>query len=186
MRQTTVFVGLGLLLVGLVGCGGSATSDAGATGPLSLSEYSKKIFDFRSRGAALGPKVQEELRASMLGVTPSNPNSLKSGLANAAAVLKKHRPEILDMSTELSTTKPPNDLRTFHAILVEGTQAAIVGLDQMVGSLEKSDLLAFQASVQKMVKKQAELDKKSDTALKKAGYDPEKLESEKKFVKLAK
>lgn len=179
-------VGLGLLLAMLVGCRGSATSDTGTAGPLSLSEYAKKIIDFKSRSAALGTKLQEELRTSMTGVTPSNPNSLKAGFAHAATVLKKHRPELLGMSTELAKMKPPNDLRAFHAILVEGPQAAIVGLDQMIGSLEKSDLLAFQASVQKMVKKYAELDKKSDAALKKAGYDPEKLESEGKFVKLGK
>ena len=191
-KLSTIILALtSLSALALVGCAGTATGEVGsASAPMTLAEYEAKIKDVSNRGEALTRKMQDEgmkaTQDAMKGQNPMDPNAAKAAMPKLAEVMKKFRGDLQKLFDEMNSVTPPAELKEFHEAKAKEAATGLAGIDAMVAAMEKSDPAGVQKAGMDMQDKAMKAKNAANEALKKAGYDPAKLETEKKFVKLTK
>jgi len=152
--------------------------------PLTVAEYEAKIKGGMEKAEAMQIKAQTEGQEAMKGTNPVDAGAMKAALPKMGAVLRKYKPEMDTITTEMVNLNPPAELKEFHALMAKDAQGQMKAMDKLIAAMEKGDMEATQKATLDFGKTVTEAKTKSDAALKKAGYDPDKLASEKKLVKL--
>ncbi|MBA3726447.1 MAG: hypothetical protein H0W86_08340 [Armatimonadetes bacterium] len=167
----------GLAAVSLVGCSGTG-------GTLTVAEYEAKIKSGMEKARAMQVKVQTEGQEATKGTNPTDMAAMKAALPKMGAIMRKYKPEMDAITAEMVNLDPPVELKEFHALKAKDAEAEMKVMDKLIAAMEKGDMEGVQKATMDFTNTMMEAKKKSDEALKKAGYDPEKLDSEKKLVKL--
>lgn len=168
-------VACGLAAVALVGC---------SEPPLTVAQYETKLAEVSTKVDGLRLKISTEGQEATKGVNPADMAAMKAALPKMGAIMRKHKPELDVITADLAKLNPPAELMEFHALMTKDAESEMKAMDKLIAAMEKGNLEGVQKAGMDFANTMMEAKKKSDEALKKAGYDPEKLASEKKLVKL--
>lgn len=185
--STIVLALTSLSALALVGCAGTATGQAGsASAPMTMAEYEAKMGNIESRAMTMAKDMNTKMAESMKGANPMDPAAMKVAMPKMAPIAKQFREGLGKLVDEMKAINPPAELKEFHELQGKQADSELKDADAMIAAMEKGDMTALSKMSMDAAARQAKQQEEIDAALKKAGFDPAKYHTDKKFVKLAK
>lgn len=187
MLNKTLIAALAALAIFAAGCGsgdsttaaatttgGSAASNAPAQGPaLTLDEYNAKMTEISEEGK----KSSEAIAKAFQGGGGGDQMKVAAGAMKDAVKLQD------DTIAKYKALTPPDDLKKFHATLVEQNEKVRTALVDMQQKAEAGDNTAFMNSAKEMSALAESMGTAMMSELKAAGYDEQTFMTSFKLVK---
>lgn len=187
IRSIAIILGVSALI--LNGCGHASVKPDDVEGA-SLHQYETEMRRVMGKGDAIVKKLNSEFEGYFvtygLIVPPKKAAAAQAALKKVGKTWRKGMGDLAALYAEFSKLRPPSDLREVHASIVRTTDLYMAELSKIVTFMEKGDSGGFAQAEVDALAKYHKWSAVTDVLIRKAGYDPAIVNSERRFVRLRK